>query len=52
MSTHLDLDDVAATSELAKQQLEELRYQNRRMRALLEVIEDGIAQVWAVIGKE
>jgi hypothetical protein len=52
MSTQLDLDDVAATSDLAKQQLAELRYQNRRMRALLEGMEDGIVQVWAVIGKE
>jgi hypothetical protein len=36
MSTQLDLDDVAATSELARKQLNALRAENKRLRDLLE----------------
>jgi hypothetical protein len=36
MSTQLDLDDVAATSELAKKQLDELRAENQRLCNALE----------------
>jgi hypothetical protein len=32
MSTQLDLDDVAATSELARKQLNALRAENKRLR--------------------
>jgi len=38
MSTQLDLDDVAATSELAKRQLYSLRADNMRMREALDSI--------------
>jgi uncharacterized protein Yka (UPF0111/DUF47 family) len=38
MSKQLDLDDVAATSELAKQELAALRAENQRMREALEKI--------------
>jgi hypothetical protein len=34
MATQLDIDDVAATSELAKEQLEALRVENRLLREL------------------
>ena len=36
MGAQLDLDDVAATSELAKQELSTLRADNQRMREALE----------------
>jgi hypothetical protein len=36
MSTQLDLDDVAATSELAKKQLDSLRAENENFRELME----------------
>jgi hypothetical protein len=38
MGAQLDLDDVAATSELAKQELAALRAENQRMREALEKI--------------
>jgi hypothetical protein len=38
MGTQLDLDDVAATSDLAKKQLEDLRAENKLMREALEEI--------------
>jgi hypothetical protein len=40
MDAQLDLDDVAATSELAKQELATLRADNQRMREALEVVFD------------
>ena len=56
MGTQLDLDDVAATSELAKKQLDELRYKNRRLREALERMieysQSDIVQAWAALGKE
>jgi uncharacterized protein YigA (DUF484 family) len=38
MSTQLDLDDVAATSDLAKKQLDELRAENKKIREALDSI--------------
>jgi uncharacterized protein YigA (DUF484 family) len=56
MATQLDLDDVAATSELAKKQLDELRAENKRLiEALERMIEhskNGIVQAWSALGKE
>jgi uncharacterized protein YigA (DUF484 family) len=56
MGTQLDLDDVAATSELAKKQLDELRAENQRIREALELLleyaQDDIAKARAALGKE
>jgi len=38
MATQLDLDDVAATSDLAKKQLDELRQENKKIREALDSI--------------
>jgi uncharacterized protein YigA (DUF484 family) len=56
MATQLDLDDVAATSELAKRQLAELRAENQRIREALELLleyaQEDISKARAALGKE
>ena len=45
MDAQLDLDDVSATSELAKQELAALRADNQRMREALKE-----AKAWMIDG--
>jgi predicted nucleic acid-binding Zn-ribbon protein len=56
MGTQLDLDDVAATSELAKKQLAQLRAENQRIREALELLleyaQEDIAKARAALGKD
>jgi hypothetical protein len=50
MGKTLDIDDVAATSETAKAELQALREQNETMKQVLQVTKGNILSIKNVVG--